>query len=528
MKERAQAMCAWLTLALLLQSAGVSAGAQSAPHTPAAARAQVLGMIEREDWPAARRALVGALENWPGDPALHNLAGVVEAQLGVPASAEAHFAAAIRLAPRSVPAYANLARLHQEQSGVDPGARGKALETYRRLLAIDPAHVEATYQSAFLLVLDGQYARARTLAERLPDRLRQRPQALAVLAAAAAGAGDQVDADAFVLALATHPDLAAADVVAVLPALRDGPGDETARKMLEALDRRAIATPELLEYLGASYLRARRFEEARAVLERVSAAGGPRVPVLMNLARAAYQLRDHKGALGYLAHARALEPENAAVHFLFGMVCVEQDLGREAYDSLKTAVELDPENPMINYAMGAVATHRHDPSESLPFFEKYVQLKPDDPRGRFALGAARFYAKQFDEAARDLEKAARSPETATGSHYFLARIARQSNDLETARREIDVALQRDPSYADAWAELGLVQTRRGEYAEAEQSLQKALSLDPDNYQATVNLATLYGRTKDPRSREQAAKVTALLEARAERAQEFLRIVEVVP
>jgi protein O-GlcNAc transferase len=178
--------------------------------------------------------------------------------------------------------------------------------------------------------------------------------------------------------------------------------------------------------------------------------------------------------------------------------------------------------------MGAVSTHRHEPAESLPYFEKYVTLKPDDPRGRFALGVAKFYSNQFDEARPDLEQAARSSETATGAHYFLARIARQANDLETARREIDQTLRLSPQYADAWAELGLLQTRSGAYKEAEQSLSKALAIEPDNYQATVNLAALFARTRDPRRDEQNARLAALQQKRDERAQEFLRIIEVAP
>jgi tetratricopeptide (TPR) repeat protein len=270
------------------------------------------------------------------------------------------------------------------------------------------------------------------------------------------------------------------------------------------------------------------FAESRAMLERVVAAAGPSAPVLLELARTANKLKDNEGALGYLAHARALEPGNATVHFFFGMVCVEQNLVREAYESLKKAVELDPDNPLVNYAMGAVATHRHEPSESLPYFQKYVRLKPDDPRGHFALGAAYFYGNQFEEARAELDRAVRAPETATGAHYFLGRIARQANDLGTARREIEQVLRLNASLADAWAELGLIQTRVNEYALAEQSLQKALAIDPDHYAASVNLATLYARTKDPRADVQAARVATLIEKRDARAQEFLRIIQVVP
>src|SRR5574339_904395 len=108
----------------------------------------------------------------------------------------------------------------------------------------------------------------------------------------------------------------------------------------------------------------------------------------MALGRAAASAGDHRGALGYLAEARAQDPKNAAVHFLFGVVCVELDLVAEAYESMKKAVSLDPGNPAVNYMMGAVSLHRHEPSEAVPYFEKYVGLQPADPRGRFALGVA--------------------------------------------------------------------------------------------------------------------------------------------
>ena len=103
------------------------------------------------------------------------------------------------------------------------------------------------------------------------------------------------------------------------------------------------------------------------------------VPVLLDLARAAGQAGDHKGALGYLAHARSLEPENAAVHFLFGVVCIQLELGAEAYESLKKAVSLDPASPPANYMMGAVSLHRHDPSEAVPYFERYVSCSRTIP-----------------------------------------------------------------------------------------------------------------------------------------------------
>jgi tetratricopeptide (TPR) repeat protein len=489
---------------------------------------QIAALVERGDLDAASRAIDPALKTYPTDPVLHNLAGVIAAQRGGFDSAETHLLAAVRFAPNSPAAYENLGRLYQERADGNPAMRAKAIAIYRQLLTVQPRHVEGLFQSGLLLALDGQFAASRALMAQLPEPIRERPQTLAVLAADLAGLGDQAAARGAIESLVGHPALAEADILSVLPALTDGTRDTAAALMLGGLERRGLAGSGGLRALAAIHARGSRFAEARETLERAVAAGGATAPVLVDLARAAIRLKDYPGALGYLAHARSLEPADPAIHFLFGMVCVEQNLGGEAYESMKKAVELDPDNPLINYAMGAVATHRHEPSESLPYFKKYVQLKPDDPRGHFALGAALFYSNELDHARPELERAADAPETATGGHYFLARIARQANDLTTARREIEHTLRLDAGLADAWAELGLIQIRSAEYAAAERSLAKALTIDRDHYVASVNLATLYARTKDPRREAQAARVAALIEQRDERAQEFLRIIKAVP
>ena len=485
-------------------------------------------LVESGELTRAGTLAADALRRYPSDAALHNIAGAVDAQQGQYRSAERHFRAAIQAAPRGVPAYLNLGRLYQERAADDPDAVQKALAVYRQLLRIDPAHTEALFQAAYLSAIVGDWSSSSALLERLPEETRSRPQALAVLVVDVAGAGDAARAADLGTRLLAHPDLTADDVLAVIPALEHAKQDVIAERLLSGLEARGLGSPESARQLGRAYLRQERFGDARQAFERALGSGTPRVPILLDLARAAYKQKDFEGALGYLAHARDLEPQNAEVHFFFGIACVELNLGSEAYESLKKAVTLAPDNAYVNYAMGAVAIHRHDPSEALPYFEKYVELKPGDPRGRFARGAARFYSNDFEAARADLEEAARSAESAAGARYFLARIARQSNQIEKARQEIERALQANRDYADAWAELGLLQTRSGEYTAAEQSLVRALAIDRDNYAATFNLAALYARTRDPRREQQTERLKTLQEKREVAAQEFLRMIQVVP
>jgi tetratricopeptide (TPR) repeat protein len=487
---------------------GIGNASERADRDLARAKYELGVLLEqRQRWNEAIGELAGAVQADPTYPEPHYVLARIYRRGNRPDQADESLATFKRLRAAS---YLNRARMFQERAAEDPQAGTKAIEVYRELLAIDPENLEALYQSAFLLALQGKFAESRALIDRLPTEARDRPQALAVLTVDLVGQGEANSAAASSVAarLAAHPDLAAADIIAILPAFAHVPG--------EALDAADAIAQQLLQALVTRHL-----ASAQEVQQHS-------IPLLMSLARAAYKSGKPKAALGYLAHARDLDPRNAGVHFFFGVACIDLNLGAEAYESLKKAVALDPENPFINYALGAVSIQRHDASESLPYFETYVRLKPDDPRGRFALGAARFYSNQLEAARTDLQQAAAHPETAAGAHYFLGRIARQLNDTDTARAELDLALRANPRYADAWAELGLVQTRMGQYAEAERSLTKALAIDPHHYAATFNLSTLYSKTKDPRRDQQAARVSALQEQRAAQAQEFLRIIEVTP
>ncbi|MGI9073995.1 MAG: tetratricopeptide repeat protein, partial [Bryobacteraceae bacterium] len=239
------------------------------------------------------------------------------------------------------------------------------------------------------------------------------------------------------------------------------------------------------------------------------------------LAHVAEHQRDYKGALGYLAHARDIDAENASVHFFFGIVCMEDNLLQEAYSSLKKAVSLDSGNPYYNLALGLVAL-QEEPEKAVPAFKKYCEKRPSDPRGHFGLGVAYFYNRSYDLARRELTPLTAHRETAAGAHYFLGRTAQKQDQLSNAERELEEAVSTDPKYADAAAELGQVRLAAGEYKMAEQALRRALEIDQDNYTAHVNLMVLYHRKGDPRAAMEAQRVKEIRKASLERSMERLR------
>jgi tetratricopeptide (TPR) repeat protein len=510
-------------LALWILGAGLWSVAQS-PDTIQ----RIQQLLQAGDTAAAQALLSQALRESPGHGGLYNLQGVLKAQQGDFASAEASFHRAIELEPRLEGAYLNLGRLYQEQIPKDSGARDKALSVYAALLRFAPDHVEANYQSAVLLMQKRLYAASLHRLAMLPAEAQNHSQALSVQCADYAGLGQGDKADRVADQILHHAELAEADVTSILPILTSRKDTSLALKLLQGLAARQLASFDSLRSLGLLYKSAGRLAEARQALEAAAQLQPNSVPNLLELARIAYDQKDYTGALGYLAHARDLEPKNAAIHFLWGMVCVEKNLTEEAYQALKKAVSLDPNNAYYNYALGAVASQREDASESIPYFRKYCELKPRDPRGRLALGSAYFNSYDMEKAEKVLATVVNDPETAAGAHYYLGRIANRKGDYADAIRQLQMALKVYPDYADAYAELGLVHLKQKEYPQAEEALQKALKLSPDSYTANLNLMILYQRTGSARADEQAKRFEQVKKERAQRAKEFLRAIRVEP
>jgi tetratricopeptide (TPR) repeat protein len=515
-----------LFLMIPVLSLGPASSARAAQSSETVQKIQQL--IQQGNTAAAQQILSEALKETPHDAGLYNLDGVIKAQSRDFTGSEASFKRAIELAPSFADAYLNLGHLYQEWIPQQPAAREKAINVYAQVLKLDPTNVEANYQSALLLMQKGLYPLSLQHLSKLPAGAQDRSPALSIRCGDDAGSGEERKAEDVADRMLRSPDLAEADVVSLLPLLARHKNMPLAIRLLEGLNQRNLSTVNSLTSLGLLYRQQGRLDEARKVLDEAAQIPPNSVPLLLDLAEVADDQKDYTGALGYLAHARELEPQNASIHFFWGMVSVQMNLEQEAYVALKKAVSLDPNNAYYNYAMGAVTVEREQSSEAIPYFQKYCQLKPNDPRGRLGLGSAYFASHDLDNATKVLETIQNDPRTTVGVHYYLGRIANAKGNFTEAVAQLQMALKMRPDYADAYAEMGLVLMKRKDFAGAKDDLSKALAIDPDNYTANLNLMILYQRTKDPKADEQAKRFEQVRQQRAQRTKEFLRTIEVRP
>jgi tetratricopeptide (TPR) repeat protein len=487
----------------------------------------ILQRIQSGDLSSARSELERMVAQTASDARVLNLLGVVDARENNVTAAESEFKEAIRAAPRFSGAYLNLGRLLQEHSD-QPHALEKALAAYTKLLEFEPDNIEANYQAAWIENRLELFDASLHHIARLPASAQIRAPAMAIRCADYAGLGRSAEAQKTATDLVPAPDLTEADILPMLPVLSRHHSEELAVELLEGLDARKLATPTSLRQLATLQENRGNFKQARDALEKDLKLEPPSVPLLTQLARVAYRAGDLEGALGYLAHGRDMAPENAAIHFFFGVICIDLKLPPEAKESLQKAVQLDPGNPYYNYALGAVLVGQKNPDGAIPHLQKYVDSKPADPRGHFALGVAYFDANQPTLARKELSMIADRPETRFGAHLYLSRLDIEDEHYDEALNHLGTAIRANPDAPDAYAESALVHIRRNEYTAAEQDLARALKLAPDHYLSNLRLLMLYKRTKNPQAAAQAERVEQLQKAGEQKEQLLMRSLEIRP
>ncbi len=488
---------------------------------------RIQALVARGDLAGARAELENAVQRGKADATTFNLLGIVEAQARNYRAAEGAFRKSIRLAPNAAPVYENLGRLYQEHAAEDPQAVTRAIETYRALLRIEPINEEGNFQLARLLALSGRYPESEVRLGKLPEAARNGPGSLGIMVLDRAGLGDHAASMDAAARLLKHPDLTELDVIPLVRALEGAKAADVAERLLEGLAARGLASAGSLRTLGAIYERSGRLVDAREKFE-AGAAGGVSLDLLVDLARVSFKQRDYKGTLGYLAHARDLDPKNPGIHFFFGIASIELSLPLEARNSLRQAISLDASNPYYHYALGAVELQLGHYTEALAELAAYSKAKPDDPRGTLVLGIAYFLAQQDEAAVERLRHAAENPGTAATAHYYLGRLLMRQGEPDKALPEFQQAAAGNPKSPDAWSEMGSAHLEQKRYAEAETALARALHLDPEHYRANLHLLTLYRRTRDPRADAQAEKFKHVREAQFENLKLLMRTVEVRP
>ena len=521
-----RAACAFGLPVLLLLSCS-SGVAQSTPAYQQSLVA-IQQQIEAGNLDEARSMIAAASRTYPHDGGLENLLGVVDVQQNHTAEAGKDFSAAILHNPRLGSAYLNLSRLRMQTAAKDPAARAEALRLSLKVLALDPASDEAHYQVATIYAWNKDNRQSLEQMKKLSTQASGQIGVQALLCADQAALGPRDSTNAAAAALTANPDLTEEDAGTCLPALRAARRADLIEPLFAAVATHQPLSAAGLRILGLAQEAEGKLQPARTTLESAFALDSKSVVVLEDLTRVAKAANDNEGALGYLAHARDLDPGNAALPYEFGFICVRMGLLAEARKAIAEALRLAPDEPAYNLAMGQVVSFSEDPSQALPYLQRFHDLRPRDAEGQLALGEANFRAKDFDTALAWLKQAVTSPDTAPEAHLYLGRIAREQGRMDEATAQLKQLLALHPNQPQALAELGQISLQARDYPQAESDFNAALRVDADNYIANFGLLQLFARIGDPRRDQQSQRFDQIKNKKDERDLQMMRAIELRP
>jgi tetratricopeptide (TPR) repeat protein len=514
-------------VALLLASCACALG-QSTAAAPLQTILAVQQQIEAGNLDQARSMISDAGKKYPHDGGLLNLLGVIEIQQGNESEARKDFSAAIQYDRRLTSAYMNLSRIDMRNAATDTAQRAEALAVSEKAATLDPGNDEANYQIATILAWDEKYRLSLAALKKLSSNAQSLIGAQSLMCADLAMIGNRDDATKASAVLAANPDLSEQDANTCVPALRRAHRADLITAILGAADAREPLSAPGLRTLGLAEEADGKLPEARTALERAYAADVTQEIVLEDLARVAKAVGDEKGALGYLAHAREMRPDDPELPYEFGAICLHLGLYGESRKALAEAVRIAPENPQYNLGLGTVISFSQDPSQALPYLTKFHALRPQDPAGVIALGTTYFRAKDYDTAATWLKQVTSDTKNSAEAYFYLGRIAREEGHADEAIDDLNKSLAARPDQPDVLAELGQISVTTRNFAQAAKYLNRAIQLEPENYPANFGLLELFARTGDPRREQQSKRFEEIKNQKEQWNRDVMRVLEIRP
>lgn len=499
--------------------------AQTSPELKATI-ARAAQLLEAGDVDGAERDATAAHRRYPKSGPLELQLGEIAIAHGDAMTAERWFTKSIAdgMGGDATPMLA-LARLYLEHPKQFADAEGHARSLYQRALRLDPGSSEANAELSLLAYRHAEYPTAVAHLRLLHGNAAETPFVEALRCGASA-ALHTAEAGGACSTLRQNTRVTEPDALLAVSGLRAGQRADLIVTLLLAVQARQPLSAAGLRWLGLAQDAQGEHDTARATLEQAYQQAPHDASLLVNLATVAQGQHKPQEALGYLAHARELQPRDAHVQAMFAQECAQLGLLGEARNAMQGALTIEPDNPDYNLTMGKVTALSQDPLSARPFLLKYHSLRPNDPHGTLLLGLIEYRAKEFELARPWLAEAAKNSATAAEANLYLGSGERQLGNLDEASTFLQRSEAINGSDPETHAELGMLALERHEMVPAEKELDRAVALDHDNYTANYGLLQLYAQTKDPRRPEQLRRFEEIKAQTEELNRQAMRVVEI--
>ncbi len=407
------------------------------------------------------------------------------------------------------------------------GQTDRAIDEFRRVLLLDPAHEQASLSLAGIYLQQNQQDAALDLLKKSSIANPRSSRLHLMLADIYDKKGDVKQAD-YERLLGGKKGTA---VVEEQPAKPEGfaLGDQLAAKgeVDKAADAyRAVLQqqPDALEpheKLGGLYFRAGREADAILAYREAVHLGSSNAEVYYNLgqlyekrnqldeavvsykraiekkpafAEARLKLADIRLGRGNTQEAveqyvefLKLKPESADIHLKLARIFVKNKNLNLAEESYKAVLKLAPDNVEANRELAAVYRAKGATDKAVEHYSKALELQEDDSESRNALVAIYVKDKKYDELVELLQEAVELAPDDPNNHYKLGLIYDFKKEYDNAIASYKKAAELKPDHARALHALGRVYMKTGRLSEAREALEAAKKADPNMEETSVLL-----------------------------------------
>jgi tetratricopeptide (TPR) repeat protein len=421
-----------------------------APQSDAVADA--VAALQHGDLSSAEQTLRAELRARSNDVEALDVLGVVLDKQKKYAEADQIYRRAISL-PQPSPGLLNNYANHLLASGKPTEARG----VFLKVLALEPAHINAHIQLARISLERKSGSEALHYLDQLPPSARQ-------------------STDASILRM---------------QALYVLHRDKEADALLVQISPMAQSDPRLSFSLGVALASAKQYGKAETCFSRTLETAPSDFDALYNLGLAASHAGHNGRARDVLQAALEQQPRNVDV--LYDLAAVNAALDRKdaAVQPLAQAAQLAPERADIQRLLAHTTAEMGYFGDAVEAWNRYIKLAPDDDVGRrergFAETALGVNAK---EGVADLEWFVRKHPNDPVSHYELG-VAVSATDANQALAHFSRAVDLKADFTAAHLARALLNYRQGKAAAALPDLEFAAAHEPENSTILDRLGQTY-------------------------------------
>jgi len=201
------------------------------------------------------------------------------------------------------------------------------------------------------------------------------------------------------------------------------------------------ANPEIVEWLGKSYLRAREPEKTVDLISREDSLANHYARAHLLLARAFDAQDKLDEARGELQRALAIDPHCRGAHFALGFIAwTTRDL-ETAKREFRMEIDLDSQEAVPYYYLVETLEVEGKLDEAETVLKMMGRECPDTYVYHYSVGKLVEYRGSFEAAAREFREAIRLDPKQSEAHYHLALMLQKSGEVAQAKKEFGLANQ---------------------------------------------------------------------------------------